>query len=79
MSNQPLEYEDFYVALWGTISARIVSEDYVERNKDFIDSLTFDYYRIYEMSDEISMPIIRRMVESVFFNMFRFHPELNNC
>jgi len=79
MSNQPLEYEDFYVALWGNISARIVSAEYIDKNREFIDSITFDYYRIYEMSDEISMPMIRRMIESVFFNLFRFQPELNNC
>lgn len=78
MENQPLDYEDFYTHLWGSISAKIVSESYIEQNKDFIDSVTFDYYRIYEMSENISISVVRRMVESFFFNLFRYKPTLNN-
>lgn len=76
--NQPLEYDEFYEQLWGSISAKIVSEEYIAKNKQFIDSITFDFYRLYELSDGISLSIIRRMVESFFFNTFRFKPELKN-
>lgn len=76
--NQPLEYDEFYEKLWSGISAKIVSEEYIANNKEFIESITFDYYRLYELSNELSVSIIRRMVESFFFNAFRFKPALKN-
>jgi len=77
MEKQHLPYEDFYEQLWGNISARIVTEDYISQNKDFIDTITFDAYRLYEMDDNLSMSTIKRMIESFFFSLFRFQPNVN--
>ena len=76
IEKQHLEYEDFYNQLWGNIPAKVIDEDYVLHNKDFIDSITFDFYRLYELDNTLTMYVIRKMIESFFFNLFRFEPTL---
>lgn len=73
---QHMAYEDFYEQLWGNISARIVSEDYITNNQEFIDTITFDVYRLYEMDDSLTFSVVKRMVESFFFALFRYQPEV---
>lgn len=75
MEKQQFLYDDFYVEIWGNISSNIVSEEYVFSNKDFINSITFDFYRLYSLDEKLTLVIIRRMVESFFFNMSIFKPQ----
>ena len=74
MEKQHLEYDDFYEILWGNISSKIVDENYLYKNEKFINSITFDFYRLYQMDDSLSMVVIRKMTESFFFNYFIFSP-----
>lgn len=74
MQKQPLTYDEFFEQLWGNIPGTIVSEEYLNRNIDFIQTITFDYYRLYEMDEDLKLPTIRRMVESTFFALFRLNP-----
>lgn len=74
MEKQYLEYGDFYLAIWGNIPSRIVNEDYILNNREFIDNITYDLYRLYEMDETLSLRVIIRTVESFFFNLNKFKP-----
>lgn len=65
-------FEEFYNELWGKISSTIISEEFVLQNKEFVDTITFDLYRIYEMDGNISITLIRRILVSILFNTFTF-------
>ncbi len=69
-----LEYSEFFVELWSGIDGRIVSEEYMARNDDFINSLTFDLYRLSLMTKNMDIAVVRRIVESTFSNLSRFRP-----
>lgn len=75
---QYFTYDEFFTMLWSSISANVISEQYLLENEDFIQSYTFDLYRLYELDSNLSLPTIRRIVESTFFGLFRFKPSLSN-
>lgn len=67
-----IDYDNFYNQLWGEISSSIISEEFVLQNKEFIDTVTFDLYRIYEMDGNTSITLIRRILVSILFSTFTF-------
>lgn len=67
------EYEDFYLELWGNVSSQIVPEEFARYNSEFINAITFDMYRNYEMSGGmIDISVFRRNIVSIFFNLKNF-------
>lgn len=71
--NGELHFEEFTDKIWNdTISEKIVSNAYYAENEDFILQLTHDQYRLFQMSDRLTIRIIARMIESFFFNLFRY-------
>lgn len=64
-----LDYNDFYNDLWGNISASLISENFVLNNKELIENITFDMYRIYEMHGNIDLTVIRRIVVSILYQL----------
>lgn len=75
---QELTYEEFYDLVWEDVSEKIVSTSYLDEFEDFISNIAFDMYRMYQMNGCLTIRIISRMIESFFFNMFRFQPGLHN-
>lgn len=71
--NGELHFEEFTDIIWkDSISEKIVSNAYYAENEDFILQLTHDSYRIFQMSERLTIRIIARMIESFFFNLFRY-------
>lgn len=71
--NGELTFEEFTDTIWNdNISEKIVSSAYYAENEDFILQLTYDSYRLFQMSDKLTMRIVCRMIESFFFNLFRY-------
>lgn len=75
---QELTYEEFYDLIWDDVSEKIVSTSYLDEYEDFISSVTFDMYRLYQMNNCLTIRLLSRMLESYFFNMFRFKPSQSN-
>lgn len=75
---QELTYEEFYDLLWEDVSEKIVSTAYLDEYDDYINNITFDMFRIYQMNSCLTIRLISRMVESFFFNKFRFKPSNSN-
>lgn len=75
---QELTYEEFYDLIWEDISEKVVSTSYLDANDDYISNLTFDLFRLYQMNSPMTIRIIARMLESFFFNTFRFQPMTRN-
>ncbi len=71
-----LDYNDFYDDLWGNIHASLINEDFVIKNKEFVDTVTFDLYRIYEMDGNIQINLIRRILVSILQHSKTF--KINN-
>ena len=75
---QELTYEEFYDLLWEDVSEKIVSTSYLDEFEDFVSNITFDMYRLYQMNSCLTIRLLSRMLESFFFNSFRFKPSTNN-
>ncbi len=75
---QELTYEEFYDLLWEDVSEKIVSTLYLDEYEDFINNLTFDMFRLYQMNNCLSIRLVARMAESFFFHNFRFKPGNSN-
>ena len=56
------DYNEFYEELWSKIPASIVSEEFVLNNKQFINSITFEAYRICDMDGNMSVNIMRKIL-----------------
>lgn len=69
-----LTYNEFYEQLWGNISDNIVSEEFLNSNPEYIDALTFEMYRMYDMDETLQFTTLRRLTESFFFTLFRLKP-----
>jgi hypothetical protein len=75
---QDITYEEFYDLLWENVSENIVSTIYLDENDEYINSMTFDLYRLYQMNCGITIRVLGRILESSFFNMFRHKPRTEN-
>lgn len=70
---QEIRFEDFLDLIWSNyISEKIVSSAYYAENESFISAFTFDCYRLFEMDRSLTLRTISRMIESFFFNLFRY-------
>lgn len=68
-----LDYEEFIDKIWNDgVSEKVVSSAYYAENEDFILGLTYDQYRLFQMSSNLTLRIVIRMTENFFFNLFRF-------
>lgn len=76
---EKLTYDQFYSHVWedSTWLAHIVSTAYLEKYDDFIRSLTYDVYMVYEKSD-IPLQLMVKQFEIFFFNLFRFESGCDN-
>jgi len=75
---QEITYEEFYDLLWENVSENIVSTKYLDENDDYISNMTFDLYRLFQMNGTMSIRALGRILESFFFNFFRYKPKNEN-
>ena len=65
-------YEDFYEMVWDSISEKLVPNSFIEKNVDLVREVTFDFYNIYDKSENITIKVVVKMLESVFFNYITY-------
>lgn len=75
---QHLTYDDFYEHLWGGISSSVVSEDFIYKNAELIQMITFDLWRLYELEKSLKITTLRRVTESFCFAFLRFNSDATN-
>lgn len=75
---QEIEYDEFYEKFWEAISEKVVSTQYLDLNRDFIENLTYDSYFIFKRDETISIRVVAKLAESFFFNYFKFQPGHKN-
>lgn len=75
---QYIEYEDFYDMLWGDISAKAVPPEFILDNSEFIESITFDIYRIYDLDPNVSFRTVKKMIEYFLISSFKYSPNFKN-
>ncbi len=71
--NGELHFEEFVDKIWkDNVSEKVVSNAYYAENEDFILAMTYDNYRLFQLNPTLTIRIIARMIESFFFNLFRY-------
>ena len=61
--------------VWGNISAKAVSPEFILEHSEYIDTITFDAYRIYDLDPNVSFRTIKKLTEYFIQNSFRFAPD----
>lgn len=78
MDSIRLSYDEFFQYVWDDSNlSKNVSVAYQSEHEDFIRSLTFDVFNIYEKA-HLSERVALKLIEIYFFNMFRFQPRNRN-
>jgi hypothetical protein len=65
-----MEYDVFFDEVWGSISSNIVSEEFMRKNRDIMESLTYDLYRTHQYSN-IDINLIKKITESFCFHLIK--------
>ena len=73
---EKMSYEDFYDIVWEKVSEKVVSDNYLDNNKDLVREITFDLYRLYDKSNSLTLHIVSKILESVFYSFQKYG---NNC
>lgn len=69
--------DEFFDLLWEEVSDSIVPTLFLHKNQEFIDTITFDLYRIYSMTKGVTtIGQLARVVESIIGNYLKFGIEL---
>jgi len=67
-----LEFAEYFKAVWDNIPEYIVSDELYDKNKDLIDSITFDFFRQYENNNFPTPSIAVGLIETFFANILKF-------
>lgn len=71
-----LGIEEFFNEVLYLVSRKIISDNYIEENEDFINSFITDLYPSYLEGCPIKS--LSDIVENTFYNIFLYKPGLNN-
>lgn len=71
-----LGIEEFFGEVMYLVSRKIVSDDYIEENENFVNSFIADLYPSYV--EGCSIKSLSDIVENTFYNLFLYKPGLNN-
>lgn len=74
--NEKLGMEEFFNEILFLVSRKIVSEEYLQKNEDFVNAFISDLYQSYLEGSSIKS--LSDIVENTFYNLFLFKPGLNN-
>lgn len=78
MKNIRLTYDEFFQFIWDDSNlSKIVSVAYQSENEEYIRSITFDIFRVYEFAN-LSERVALKLFEIHFSNLFRFQPKTKN-
>jgi len=71
-----LGIEEFFNEVLYLVSRKIVSDEYIAANEDFVNAFISDLYDQYLEGSSIKS--LSDIVENTFYNIFHFKPGLNN-
>ncbi len=71
-----LGIEEFFNEVLYLVSRKIVSEEYLQENEEFVNEFITDLYQSYLEGSSIKS--LSDIVESTFYNIFRYKPGLKN-
>jgi hypothetical protein len=71
-----LGLEEFFNEVLYLVSRKIVSEQYLEENEDFINSFITDLYDAY--LEGCTIKVLSDIVENMLYSMFKYKPGLKN-
>ena len=71
-----LGIEEFFNEVLYLVSRKIVSDDYIAANEDFVNAFISDLYNQYLEGSSIKS--LSDIVENTFYNIFYFKPGLKN-
>lgn len=78
MNDLRFTYDEFFQYIWDDSNlSKLVSISYQSKYEDYIRSLTFDMFRLYEKAN-LSERVMLKLFEVHFFNLFRFNPSNEN-
>lgn len=61
-----MEYEDYRLDLWIDMPKDIISDEYYTRNRELMDRITYDMYRLHSNLGSFPPKIARAVMGSVF-------------
>lgn len=71
-----LGIEEFFNEVLYLVSRKIVSNEYIEKNEDFVNAFITDLYQSY--LDGSSIKSLSDIVENTFYNIFLYKPGIEN-
>lgn len=72
VEDNKVSFEEFKSIIWSDyISENVVSTAYMNKNEDFVNELTFEFYDYYRKGS-YTIKELGRMIEKFFFTLFRF-------
>jgi len=76
MKNQKLGIDEFTGEILERVSSYILSDQYIEEHKNFVDNLIFDLWKKYS-GEDVDLPIkfFADIIEIYFFNFNNFSGE----
>lgn len=75
-SRDTLGIEEFFNEVLYLVSRKIVSEEYLQENEEFVNAFIIDLYESY--LEGCPIKVLSDIVENTFYNMFQFKPGLSN-
>ena len=64
-----MDYNEYFDDVWAEIPASIVSEEYMSRNRELIESLTYDFYRADSMQGEFDVYKTATLLRNIFVSI----------
>lgn len=71
-----LGIEEFFNEVLYLVSRKIVSDNYIKKNEDFVNAFIADLYQSY--LDGSSIKSLSDIVENTFYNIFLYKPGLED-
>jgi hypothetical protein len=71
-----LGIEEFFNEVLYLVSRKIVSDEYIQENEEFVNAFITDLYQSY--LDGSSIKSLSDIVENTFYNLFLYKPKLKN-
>lgn len=64
-----MNYEDYFVECWNSISDTVVSDEYYARNETLMNSITEDFYYIHDKSGRFPPEVAKSVIIAIFSNI----------
>lgn len=61
-----MEYTNYHFEVWEAMPEDIVSADYRRKNRDLINEVTYDLYRVNDMMENMPPTLARSILASFF-------------